>query len=79
MKIQLEACGKLSDYIPENREFETTARTVDELLEELATQLPDMRADLRRTAIARGEMILGRNADIADGDQLALIPPVGGG
>lgn len=79
MKITLEACGKLSDALPTARQMETTAQTVEDFLEELGELMPDIRADLQRTAIARGASILSRSSEIAEGDVLALIPPVGGG
>ncbi len=79
MTYTIEACGKLGDMLPQPLTLSCDARTVNDLLAQLAEQYPIVAADMPRTAIARGASILDRSAEIQDGDTLALIPPVGGG
>lgn len=59
--------------------LERAEATVGEVLEALAAELPALAALLPRTACACGDQLLRRADLVADGDQLALIPPVSGG
>lgn len=87
MNIQIEAYGKLSELLPQpltldlspNAPSQDGISTVADLIQHLADQFPQVAADLPRTAVARGSDVIGRDVQITAGDQLALIPPVGGG
>ena len=53
--------------------------TVAEALEKLALRRPELRAELERCAVARGDAIVTRRDAVAPGTTLALLPPVAGG
>lgn len=87
MSITIEAYGKLSELLPQpltlpldSPEPQRAAiLTVADLMQQLALLYPRVAADLPRTAVARGPDVIGRDTEVAAGDRLALIPPVGGG
>ncbi len=79
MTYTIEACGKLSELLPQPLKIQSDAHTVNELIADISRQFPAVGPEMPRTAIARGAAILDRDAQLADGDALALIPPVGGG
>ncbi len=79
MTYTIEACGKLGDLLPQPLTLNSSARNVSELIAQISEQFPPVAGDMPRTAIARGANILDRQAELCDGDTLALIPPVGGG
>lgn len=54
--------------------------TLASLRSSLAAQFGDQFADLVAVSrFARGAELLARDADLVDGDRLALLPPVSGG
>lgn len=53
--------------------------TAATLIETAARQYPGAADLLSRTACARGDTLLATDATLADGDHIALIPPVSGG
>jgi molybdopterin synthase catalytic subunit len=53
--------------------------TVQDLLAELEGLLPSMAPLAAATAVAVNQAYVGRDAGLADGDEVALIPPVAGG
>jgi molybdopterin converting factor subunit 1 len=53
--------------------------TVADLLELLSAEAPALGLDERRFAIAVNRSFAQRDAQLADGDEVALIPPVSGG
>ena len=60
-------------------ELPETASTVKEALEVILARFPKLRGIAKSVAVARnGEYVAG-DAPIADGDELAIIPPVSGG
>lgn len=79
MTYTIEACGKLGDLLPQPLTLQTDAQTVATLLAEIGNRFPALQAEMLRTAVARGPTILDRTAELVEGDNLALIPPVGGG
>ncbi|MGH8112383.1 MAG: MoaD/ThiS family protein [Rhodanobacteraceae bacterium] len=53
--------------------------TVAGVLENLARDVPGVRAYLAHTACAIGDQIVKRDAPLKAGDTLVLLPPVSGG
>ncbi len=53
--------------------------TVHAAVEQLGQRLPSIRALLPRVAFAVNRAYVKPDAPLADGDELALIPPVSGG
>lgn len=69
-----EICGaELALEIPQDD------ATVAAALQLLAAQHPALNPHLPRVACARGDTLVARDAPLAQGDRLALIPPVSGG
>lgn len=69
-----EICGaELALEIPQDD------ATVAAALQALAAQHPALNPHLPRVACARGDTLVARDAPLAEGDRLALIPPVSGG
>ncbi|MES2684290.1 MAG: MoaD/ThiS family protein [Pseudomonadota bacterium] len=81
VQVTVECCGvasriagaeHLAVVLPE-------AATVLDLFEVLAERSTEMAELLARCACARGDAIVPRGTQLADGDELALLPPVAGG
>ena len=81
MQVSVECCGvasriagaeRLAVVLPEA----ATVRDLFEVLAERSTEMADL---LGRCACARGDSIVPRGTVLADGDELALLPPVAGG
>lgn len=81
MQVTVECCGvasriagaeRLAVALPE-------AATVLDLFEVLAERSTEMAELLSRCACARGDAIVPRGTVLADGDELAVLPPVAGG
>ena len=53
--------------------------TVSAAVEQLVTRYPAIRSDCARTAFAVNRDYVKPDHPLADGDELALIPPVSGG
>ncbi len=53
--------------------------TVQDLLSALESTLPSLASMAGATAVAVNQAYVGRDAGLADGDEVALIPPVAGG
>lgn len=53
--------------------------TIDDALEHLAEQHPELAARRESIAVAIGDTIAARSLMLSEGDRLALIPPVSGG
>ena len=53
--------------------------TVQTAIDELIHQLPDLKTHLPSLAFAVNHAFVKTNQVLADGDELALIPPVSGG
>jgi molybdopterin synthase catalytic subunit len=53
--------------------------TVEEALEVVVDRFPQLRGIAKSVAIARNAEYVPGDAPIADGDELAIIPPVSGG
>lgn len=79
--ITLECHGALTERLGGETVALSLAppHTVDRLLEYARECWPDAAGLLTRTACARGDTLLAPDAPLADGDVIALIPPVSGG
>ena len=55
------------------------ASTVEKALEEILDRFPQLRGLAKSVAIARNSEYVAGDAPVADGDELAIIPPVSGG
>ena len=69
-----EALGKseLDVTLPEGA-------TVTELIEHLKTEYPILRAYTRFLSVAVNKAYVGWETELRDGDEVACLPPVGGG
>ena len=81
MQVRVECCGAsarlagastLSVALPE-------AATVRDLFAHLSERNAELAELLARCACARGDAIVPRGTVLAEGDELALLPPVAGG
>ncbi len=52
---------------------------VRDLLARIREEMPAMEAVLARSRVAVNQMVVGAEVSLADGDELAILPPVGGG
>ena len=53
--------------------------SVTDLLDHLGTQYPPVSVHRPSLAVARNRTLVGRDATLERGDEVALLPPVGGG
>lgn len=81
MQVRVECCGvtarlagatSVQMTLPAN----ATVRDLFALLSEHSAEFAEV---LARCACARGDAIVPRGTALADGDELALLPPVAGG
>lgn len=80
MKIHVRLFASLRERIGHSqfdREIETGA-TVGDLVDQMGTEFPALRT-CGRVAYAVNSEYTDREMTLADGDELALIPPVSGG
>lgn len=79
--IVLECHGALSERMGgDTVELVLDApHTIDHLLASARTRWPHATGLLSRTACARGDTLLPPEAEVVEGDTIALIPPVSGG
>jgi len=75
MRIQLKLMGVLKDRTPEDGSLELTAgSSVEDALRALAIEL-----DRIQVFTVNGSLERDRGRVLEDGDELSVIPPVGGG
>jgi MoaE-MoaD fusion protein len=79
--VRLLAFASAADAVgaPEQRLEVTGAATVGALRETLAARFPALLPLLPRLAVAVNGEVVGDAAAIADGAEVALLPPVSGG
>ncbi len=74
MKIQLKLMGMLKDRAPEGELELGEAATIEDVLDKLGIPAVSVQAFSINGAIERN-----RQRGLAEGDELTLLPPVGGG
>lgn len=81
MKIDVVFYGGLKERLGTRTasvELDESAR-VDDALEALAERFPQLEGRLERIAFAVGDEVVDRYFELADNDELCLLPPVSGG
>ena len=81
MQVSVECCGVTARFAGAARVQMTLpeAATVRDLFALLSGRSSEFAEVLARCACARGDAIVPRATLLADGDELALLPPVAGG
>ena len=81
MQVSVECCGAAARFAGAERLNVTLAEaaTVRDLFTQLSRHSSEFAELLARCACARGDSIVPRSTVLADGDELALLPPVAGG
>jgi sulfur-carrier protein len=80
MRVTIELYGVLRHIVGDERcVIELHNGTVADALDQLCRQQPQLAAQLPRVACAIGSELVQREARLAEGCTLALIPPVSGG
>lgn len=75
MHIQLKFMGMLKDRTPENGELElANGSTIEDILQQLNVPLDSVQAFSLNGSIERD-----KERVLQDGDELTVLPPVGGG
>jgi sulfur carrier protein ThiS len=75
MKLRIKLMGMLKDHSPENGELELPEQsTIGDVLKALAVDSESIQAFSVNGSIARD-----RSRKLFDGDELTVLPPVGGG
>lgn len=59
--------------------MEQETLTISQLMDQLIGQYPQLRSKLSSVVYAVGDEIVAEDHPIADGDEVALLPPVSGG
>lgn len=81
MQIRVLFFGQLKDTV--SREADTVnlpeMATVEKLLDMYAATIPDLRQYFKNIAVAINQEYVERGAQLKEGDEVALIPPVSGG
>lgn len=77
--LYFAALRDLVEKPEEELELPPGAVTISELLEALVVRHPRLAGQLGPVRVAQNETFADRNAPLANGDVLALIPPVAGG
>ena len=70
---------ELIGHAEERLELPPSVKTIGELSAYLGTALPVLRGRLSSVRFARNEELVDETESLADGDVIALIPPVAGG
>lgn len=81
MQVTVKLFARLREVVGNGqlvRELEEGA-TLDDLLQELYAQFPDLRELATRTFIALNHQLATPSSPLHDGDEVALFPPVSGG
>ncbi len=81
MALRVLAFARLRELLGfGEREFEFAPQTtVDELWAQITSASPEAARLRASTRIARNGAVVDGGARVADGDEIALLPPVGGG
>lgn len=81
MRLEVECCGATARAAGAQRLSVTLqdGATVRELFAHLSKGNAELAGLLECCACARGDTIVSRATVLADGDELALLPPVAGG
>lgn len=75
MKLKIKLMGMLKVHTPDNGELELAANsTIDDVLEALAVD-----AETIQAFSVNGSIDRDRSRELFDGDELTILPPVGGG
>ncbi|HVZ59911.1 MAG TPA: molybdopterin converting factor subunit 1 [Terriglobales bacterium] len=81
MQIRVLFFGQLKDTV--SREADTVnlpeMSTVEKLLDMYAAKAPDLKQYFKNMAVAINQEYVDRGAQLKEGDEVALIPPVSGG
>lgn len=80
MNVRVLAFARLRELLGPVREIELpTGATVSDLWKALSQQSDGLTAFAASTRVARNGRIVERSDTVHDGDEIALLPPVGGG
>lgn len=81
MHVSVECCGQAARLAGAERLAVTLpeAATVHDLFALLSERSSEFAGLLARCACSRGDAIVPRGTVLAEGDELALLPPVAGG
>ncbi|HLV68031.1 MAG TPA: molybdopterin converting factor subunit 1 [Polyangiaceae bacterium] len=82
MTLQILYFAKIRDLVGKPEEeiaLPDTARTLADVLEHLERRHPPLAGALEKIRVARNETFATLTDPVADGDTIALIPPVAGG
>jgi len=80
MRVKVLAFAGLKQELGAERRVELPENaTVKTLLDKLAEEHPQLKAQLEVTAVAVGDHLVERDHKLHDGEEVALLPPVSGG
>ena len=80
MKIRVLAFARLRELLGAAQDVELPPRSTAAFLwEKLAASKPELQVLARSTRIARNGTLVSTTEMLQDGDEIALLPPVGGG
>lgn len=81
MRVTIEFFGALRSLTGADETDLTlpAGASVADACDALSERFPDLAARLAATACASGDALIARDAPLAEGQRLALIPPVSGG
>ena len=80
MSIRVLAFARLRELLGADRDMQLpSGSTAGDLWETLASSCADLRGLASSTRIARNGRLVQSSEVLADGDEIALLPPVGGG
>ena len=80
-RLRIVGFGPLRDMLDGGIDLtlDTPAPSVAEVWEVLVARIPTLRPWHPTLRFARGDTLVGLQTTLVDGDELALLPPVGGG